>query len=219
MSGASDVPVTREPVADARGPRADEPRAYAQHTIVALMQDRPGVLHRAVSLLRRRGYNIESLAVGRSETPGVSRMTLVVEAEDVEQVVKQLYRLIEVLKVNDVTNSPTVERETALLKLHAPAAKRAGIMAVTNAFGAKVVDVGPTTVVVELTATSRKVDSFIEVVRAFGLKELMRTGRIAMVRGTPGSDGARPSGSPPADFPAAGEPAPGSWIRQADGAS
>src|SRR4030095_36945 len=83
-----------------------------KHTIVALMQDRPGVLNRAVSLFRRRGFNIESLAVGHSETPGVSRMTLVVEAADVEQVTKQLYRLIEVLKVSDVTNDPTVERET-----------------------------------------------------------------------------------------------------------
>ena len=85
-----------------------------KHTIVALMQDRPGVLNRAVSLFRRRGFNIESLAVGHSETPGVSRMTLVVEAEDVEQVTKQLYRLIEVLKVSDVTHDPTVEREMAL---------------------------------------------------------------------------------------------------------
>ena len=92
-----------------------------KHTIVALMQDRPGVLNRAVSLFRRRGFNIESLAVGHSETPGISRMTLVVEAEDVEQVTKQLYRLIEVLKVSDVTNDPTVEREMVLVKIHAPA--------------------------------------------------------------------------------------------------
>ena len=205
--------MTEPPLAD-----VPEPRAGEAHTIVALMQDRPGVLHRAVSLLRRRGYNIESLAVGRSESPGVSRMTLVVQAEDVEQVVKQLYRLIEVLKVNDVTKSPTVERETALLKLHAPAPRRTGIMAVANAFGAKVVDVGPTTVVVELTATSAKVDSFIEVVRAFGLKEVMRTGRIAMVRGAPGTDGARSSATAAAaDFPPAGESAPGAWFRQADG--
>ena len=153
------------------------------HTLVAMVQDRPGVLHRAVSLLRRRGYNIESLAVGRSEAPGVSRMTLVVEAADVEQVVKQLYRLIEVLKVSDVTGDATVEREAALLRVHAPPAKRPSVMALAMAFGAKAVDVGASTVVLEMTASSAKVDSFVELVRPFGLKELVRTGRIAMARG------------------------------------
>src|SRR5256885_15986128 len=95
-----------------------------KHTLVALMQDRPAVLHRAVSLFRRRGYNIDSLAVGQSETRGVSRMSLVVDAEDVEQVIKQLYRLIEVLKVTDVTNERTVGRETALVKATAARATR-----------------------------------------------------------------------------------------------
>ena len=156
-----------------------------QHTIVALMQDRPGVLNRAVSLFRRRGFNIESLAVGHSETPGVSRMTLVVDVEDVEQVVKQLYRLIEVVKVSDVTSEPVVERETALVKLHAPAASRAGVVALANVFGAKVVDVGANALIVELTATPGKIESFIENVRPFGIKEMTRTGRIAMLRGTP----------------------------------
>lgn len=153
------------------------------HTLVALMQDRPGVLHRAVSLFRRRGFNIESLAVGHSETPGVSRMTLVVDAEDVEQVVKQLYRLVEVLKVSDVTGQPTVERETVLVKLHAPAAARAAIVAVVNAFDAKAADVGATTMIVEMTGTPAKVDNFVDVLRPFGVKEMMRSGRIAMVRG------------------------------------
>ena len=108
-----------------------------KHTIVALMQDRPGALNRAVSLFRRRGYNIESLAVGHTETPGVSRMTLVVESADVEQVVKQLYRLIEVLKVSDVTDDPTVEREMVLVKIHAPNDRRAEIVAMTSVFDAK----------------------------------------------------------------------------------
>ena len=100
-----------------------------KHTVVALVQDQPGVLNRIVSLFRRRGYNIESLAVGHTESEGVSRLTLVVEAADVEQVVKQLYRLIDVLKVSDVTNDPTVEREMVLVKLHAPSEKRAEIVA------------------------------------------------------------------------------------------
>jgi acetolactate synthase I/III small subunit len=154
-----------------------------KHTIVALMQDRPGVLNRAVSLFRRRGFNIESLAVGHSETPGVSRMTLVVEAEDVEQVTKQLYRLIEVLKVSDVTNDPTIEREMALVKIHAPPQSRAEIVALTSVFDAKIVDVGVNTMIVEMTGTPAKVENFIEVIRPFGMKEMMRTGRMAMVRG------------------------------------
>jgi acetolactate synthase-1/3 small subunit len=147
------------------------------------MQDRPGVLNRAVSLFRRRGFNIESLAVGHSETPGVSRMTLVVESEDVEQVTKQLYRLIEVLKVSDVTDNPTVEREMALMKIHAPSSSRAEIVALTEIFDARIVDVGANTMVIELTGAPSKVENFIEVVRPFGLKEMMRTGRIAMIRG------------------------------------
>ncbi len=155
-----------------------------KHTIVALMQDRPGVLNRAVSLFRRRGFNIESLAVGHSETPGISRMTLVVEAEDVEQVTKQLYRLIEVLKVSDVTNDPTVEREMVLVKIHAPAPTRPEIVAVTSVFDAKIVDVGFNTMIIEMTGTPSKVENFVEIIRPFGVKEMMRTGRIAMVRGT-----------------------------------
>ena len=154
-----------------------------KHTNVALVQDRPGVLNRAVSLFRRRGFNIESLAVGHSETPGVSRMTLVVEAEDVEQVTKQLYRLIEVLKVSDVTNDPTVEREMVLIKVHAPAQSRPEIVSLSSVFGAKIVDVGVNTMIIEMTGTPSKVENFVEVVRPFGVKEMMRTGRIAMVRG------------------------------------
>ena len=154
------------------------------HTLVTLMQDRPGVLHRAVSLFRRRGFNIESLAVGHSETPGVSRMTLVVEAEDVEQVMKQLYRLVEVLKVTDVTNQPTVERETVLVKVHAPAVSRAPILAVVEAFDARTADVGTATMIIEMTGTPDKVDNFLAVLRPFGIKEMMRGGTIAMTRGT-----------------------------------
>lgn len=157
-----------------------------KHTIVALMQDRPGVLNRAVSLFRRRGYNIENLAVGHSETPGVSRMTLVVEHEDVEQVVKQLYRLVEVLKVSDVTDDPTVDREMVLVKVHAPGPSRAEIVSLTSVFDAKIVDVGSNTMIIEMTGTPAKVENFLDVIRPFGLKEMMRTGRIAMVRGARG---------------------------------
>ena len=156
-----------------------------KHTLVALMQNRPGVLHRAVSLFRRRGYNIDSLAVGQSEVRGVSRMSLVVDAEDVEQVIKQLYRLVEVLKVTDVTGERTVERETALVKVSAPAAARAAIVATAAACGATILDVGAATMVVEITGAPDDVERFLDAIRPFGLKEMMRTGRIAMVRGAP----------------------------------
>jgi acetolactate synthase I/III small subunit len=154
------------------------------HIIVALMQDHPGVLHRVVSLFRRRAYNIESLTVGRTETPGVSRMTIVTGGADVEQVTKQLYRLIEVLKVSDVTNDPIVEREIALIKVHAPKSARAEIVALCTIFDAKTVDVGQNSMIVEVTGEPSQVERFLEVVRPFGIKEMMRTGRIAMIRGS-----------------------------------
>ncbi|HXY29412.1 MAG TPA: acetolactate synthase small subunit [Gemmatimonadaceae bacterium] len=186
------------------------------HTLLVLMEDHPGVLHRAVSLFRRRGYNIESLAVGRSETPGVSRMTVVVESENVEQVAKQLYRLIEVLKVTDVTNEPTVERETALVKVHAPAASRAAVVASVRAFEARTIDVGLTTMIVEITGAPEKVDSFIEVLRPFGVKEMTRSGRIAMTRGA--RIPPRTSGQRTAEY-AVPEGAPDSFGSQADGST
>ncbi len=155
-----------------------------KHTIVALMQDNPGVLHRVVSLFRRRAYNIDSLTVGRTETPGVSRMTIVTSGTDVEQVTKQLYRLIEVLKVSDLTNDATVDREIALIKVHAPKSARAELVALFSVFGAKTVDVGPNSMIVEVTGEPVEVDRFLDVVRPFGIKEMMRTGRIAMIRGS-----------------------------------
>jgi acetolactate synthase I/III small subunit len=153
-----------------------------RHTVVALMQDQPGALNRAVSLFRRRGFNIESIAVGPSEVPEVSRMTLVVNADRVEQVVKQLDRLVDILAVTDVTSHPTLERETSLIRVHTPQGARADIIALCNACGARVVDVVAQTMVLELTASPGDVDDFIELIRPYGLRELARTGRIAMVR-------------------------------------
>jgi acetolactate synthase-1/3 small subunit len=151
------------------------------HTLIAFVQDRPGVLNRVVSLFRRRGFNIESLAVGHSETPGVSHMTMVVDAPDVEQVIKQLFRLIEVLKVNDVTGDPTVEREMALMKINAPRASLTELLALANVFGAKIADAGVNAVIIEMSGTTSQVDTFVEAVRPFGIKEMTRSGRIAMV--------------------------------------
>jgi acetolactate synthase-1/3 small subunit len=191
------------------------------HILVALMQNRPGVLHRAVSLFRRRGYNIESLAVGHSELPGVSRMTLVVDAEDVEQVIKQLYRLVEVLKVTDVTRDRTVEREAALVKVSAAPAQRAGIVATAAACGAQILDVGESTMVIEMTGQPEQVERFVEAIRPFGLKEMMRGGRIAMVRGAPQSSERAPAPRPtaPAGDGAGARAAEsgGPWVWQADG--
>jgi acetolactate synthase-1/3 small subunit len=154
-----------------------------KHTIVALMQDHPGVLHRVVSLFRRRGYNIDSLTVGRSEEPGVSRMTIVTSGADVVQVEKQLSRLIEVLKVVDVTDAPTVDREIALIKVRAPGSARAELVALCTVFGARTADLGHSTMVIEYTGEPAEVDRFLDVVRPFGVLEMQRTGRVAMVRG------------------------------------
>ena len=151
------------------------------HVVMALVQDHPGVLHRVVSLFRRRGYNIESLTVGRCETPGVSRMTIVVDA-DVEQVTKQLNRLVEVLKVQDVTHDRTVERETVLVKVHATAKSRAGLIALTTSHGARTVDVGIATLMIELTESPGKVDAFLDLLKPLGIKEMIRSGRIAMAQ-------------------------------------
>ncbi len=157
-----------------------------KHTLVALMQDHPGVLNRVSSLFRRRGFNIESLSVGHTETPGISRMTIVIDSTDtsVEQVTKQLYRLIEVLKVSDVTADPNVSRELVMLKVHAPASRRAEISSLADVFEAKIVDVAHDSLMLELTAGPDKVDNFVELVRPFGIREMVRTGRVAMVRGS-----------------------------------
>ena len=184
------------------------------HTIVALLQDHPGVLHRAVSLLRRRGFNIASLAVGRSEVEGVSRMTLVVEQEDVGQVVKQLNRLVEVLQVDDVTHDPTIEREVVLVKV-AAGANMQSIVSVALGYGATIADVGMGTMLLELSGSPAKVEGFLERLSPFGILEATRTGRIAMVRGR-----ATHSASELLSDILASSPHPQSpeqWLSQADG--
>lgn len=156
----------------------------AVHTLIALVQDHAGVLHRVVTLLRRRGYNIESLAVGRSETPGASRLTLAVEAPDAVQVVKQLDRLIEVIGVLDVSHAEPVVRETALLKLRVAEAALREAEAVVTRFGARVLARGDDELMLECTDAPERVDDFVRAMHRFGIAELMRTGRLAMLRGT-----------------------------------
>jgi len=158
---------------------------YSKRTLVALMEDKPGVLSNVSNLFRRRNYNIESLSVGHSETPGISRMTVVVNATDavVEQVIKQLYKLISVTKVTDITDDAAVIRELALIKVHATSGARSEIKQLADIFRAQIIDVSPDSMTIEITGTEDKVDSLINILRPFGLKELARTGRVAMSRG------------------------------------
>jgi acetolactate synthase-1/3 small subunit len=157
-----------------------------QRTISALVQDKPGVLARISGLFRRRGFNIASLAVGRSEQPGMSRMTFVVEGPDevVRHVAAQLDRLIDVVEVHDITERNIVWRELALIKVAAPAAKRGEVLELTNVYRANVIDIGVESLTLEISGGRQKIDSLIELMKKFGLLEVIRTGRVATLRGT-----------------------------------
>ncbi len=154
------------------------------HTLIALMEDKPGVLNRVASLFRRRNYNIESLTVGHSETPNISRMTIVLHGDDrvVQQVVKQLSKLINVVRVMDVSSQPVVSRELALIKVTAGPGTRTEIIELASVFRARVVDVGANSLTVELTGPETRVNSMIGLLHPYGIEELARTGRVAMVR-------------------------------------
>ena len=155
-----------------------------KRTVIALVQDQPGVLARVAGLFRRRGFNIASLAVGRSEREGMSRMTFEVEGgpEIVSHVARQLDKLIEVVEVQDVTEWDIVWREMALIKVSATAETRGEIMQLTEIFRATIVDVGAEAIGIEVTGDPDKIDSMITLLRPFGLREVMRTGRVAMPR-------------------------------------
>jgi len=159
--------------------------ADMKHLVIAWMEDKPGVLTRVASLFRRRGFNIESLVVGHSETPGISRMTFVVEGDDrmMNQVESQLYKLINVTAVQDVTSMPVVVREMALIKVAANDSQtRTEIIQMAEVFRAKIIDVGHTALTLEVTGEQDKVDSLIGLLRRFGVLELARSGQVAMVR-------------------------------------
>ena len=157
-----------------------------QRTISALVQDKPGVLARISGLFRRRGFNIASLAVGRSEQPGMSRMTFVVEGPDevVRHVAAQLDRLIDVVEVSDITEQNIVWRELALIKVAAPTAIRGEVLELTNVYRANVIDIGVESLTLEISGGRQKIDSLIELLKKFGLLEVIRTGRVATLRGT-----------------------------------
>jgi acetolactate synthase-1/3 small subunit len=154
-------------------------------TLVAWVEDKPGVLNRVASLFRRRAFNIESLTVGHTQEPGVSRMTIVVDGErtDTQKVVQNLYKLVNVIKVDDVTERPAVVRDLALIKVGASNGTRSEVMQIVETFRARVVDVGLKTLTVEVTGTEEKINGLVEVLRPFGVEEMVRTGRVAMTRG------------------------------------
>jgi acetolactate synthase-1/3 small subunit len=156
------------------------------HTLSVLVLNRPGVLSRVSGLFTRRGFNIESLAVGTCEEPDLSRITIVVIGDDaqVEQVIKQLNKLIDIVKVSDITENETVDRELALIKVTAEAgSSRAEVMQIADIFRAQIVDVGSKSVVLEVTGGSSKIDALENLLRQYGVKELVRTGKISMLRG------------------------------------
>lgn len=159
--------------------------ATTKHTIVALVEDKPGVLNRMASLFRRRGFNIESIAVGHSEIPNLSRMTIVVDGAttSVEQVRKQLDKVIDVVRVSDLSNASLIIRELALIKVKASSSSRSEVMQIVDIFRANIVDVASDSVTIEVTGDEEKIDSLLNLLHGFGIIELARTGRLAMLRG------------------------------------
>jgi acetolactate synthase-1/3 small subunit len=157
-----------------------------RHTLIAIVLDKPGVLNRVSSLMRARNFNIDSLAVSRTDQPDVSRMTITLHGDDVavEQAAKQLYRLIDVLKVQDVTSEPVVAQELALVKIRATDANRAEILKLVDLSRGRVVDLAGESVIVEVTGTEQENETFVALVRGYGIKELVRTGAVVMSRGS-----------------------------------
>ncbi len=162
--------------------------ATAKHTIVALVGDKPGVLNRMASLFRRRGFNIESIAVGHSEVPNLSRMTFVVSgsATIVEQVRKQISKIVNVVKVVDVTGDKKTVRELALIKVRATASNRSEIIEIVDIFRANIVEVAVDLLPTEIARYEDKIGSLLILLRGFGIREISRTGRIAMLRESTG---------------------------------
>ena len=154
------------------------------HTLSVLVEDKPGALVRVCQLFARRGFNIESLAVGPTERAGVSCVTLRVNCDEqpLEQIEKQMHKLVNVLRVRELEPGESVERELALITIQVAAERRAELMALTDVFNARVVDVGPETLVFEIVGETEDVDSFEELVRPYGIRELVRTGRVGLRR-------------------------------------
>jgi acetolactate synthase-1/3 small subunit len=169
-----------------------------QHTLIALVENKPGVLNRVASLFRRRNFNIESLNVGQTERSDISRMTIVLDSEraDARLVEANLYKLVNVIDVQDVTNQAAVRRDLALIKVKCPPEKRAEVASLSDIFRARIVDVAKNSVIVQIVGTEDKIEGLVELLRPIGILEMVRTGQVAMMRGTadgirytPGSNG------------------------------
>jgi len=159
-----------------------------RHTFVVYVEDKPGVLNRVASLFRRRAFNIDSLTVGHSETTSESRMTIVVESDvgDARRIEANLYKLVNVVRVHDITHAPSIFRELAMVKVKTTIETRTQIMQLVDVFRARVVDVAPDSLVIETTGTEEKIEGLLEVLQPYGILELVRTGRVGMLRGKQG---------------------------------
>jgi acetolactate synthase-1/3 small subunit len=167
--------------------------ATTKHTLVAIVQDKPGVLNRMASLFRRRGFNIESIAVGHSEVANLSRVTIIVNGSNamVEQVRKQLDKLIDVVRVSDISAEKITTRELALIKVKTNSATRSEIIEIADIFRANIVDVTADTLMIEITGDEEKIESMMKLLKGFGIREIARTGRIAMISGNVGAAGGK----------------------------
>ena len=156
-----------------------------EHTLVMLVEDKPGVLNRVASLFRRRAFNIESLTVGHTEHPGISRMTIVIDGNqtNVERVTANLYKLVNVIQVADLVETPSVSRDLALIKVSVTATNRSEVMQLVEVYRSRIVDVANDSLIVEITGDESKINSFVDVLRPFGILEMVRTGLVAMARG------------------------------------
>lgn len=157
-----------------------------KHTLSVLVDNKPGVLTRVSSLFARRGFNIESLSVGPTEDEALSRMTIVVDGESapLEQVRKQVHKLVNVIRINDLDPAEMIDRELAMFKVHSPAATRGEISALADIFRGNIVDVGTDTMTIEITGTADKIDGLLNLLKPYGIKELARTGKVALSRGS-----------------------------------
>ena len=156
-----------------------------KHILSVLVENKPGVLARVSGLFSRRGFNIDSLAVGPTDDPNISRMTIAVDADDLrlEQITKQLYKLVNILKISDLDPRDSVERELVLIKVNASPNMRAEVVETANIFRANIIDVSKSTLTIEITGTADKIQALEDLLRPYGIKELVRTGKIALARG------------------------------------
>jgi acetolactate synthase-1/3 small subunit len=165
-----------------------------QHTLVALVEDKPGVLNRVSSLFRRRTFNIESLTVGHTNQPGISRMTIVVDSDEtsVARLTAHLYKLVNVIQIEDLTAVPSVTRDLAMIKVNATPDNRTHIMQTVDVFRARILDVTNNSFIIEITGDEEKINGFVDVLRPLGIIEMVRTGMVSMARGVvamPSSNG------------------------------